>query len=164
MSDRKRAIETLKQLRLDYEEYYEEHNNEVTQAYDIAIASLETDEAYNLMYEKPEFCEDCISRKEIIDRCNVVISCGFADKEGMHPISAETLLKETLSMPSVMLIRPKGHWIDTKENSTNTRGQIIHEVICSECNGIAYFRSIGNKYIGANICPNCGADMREVEE
>lgn len=58
----------------------------------------------------------------------------------------------------------KGHWIDTKENSTNTRGQIIHEVICSECNGIAYFRSIGNKYIGANICPNCGADMQEVEE
>lgn len=51
MSDRKRAIETLKQLRLDYEEFYEEHNNEVTQAYDIAIASLETDEAYQLEYE-----------------------------------------------------------------------------------------------------------------
>lgn len=51
MSDRKRAIETLKQLRLDYEEFYEEHNNEVTQAYDMAIASLETDEAYQLEYE-----------------------------------------------------------------------------------------------------------------
>lgn len=51
MSDRKKAIETLKQLRFDYEEFYEEHNNEVTQAYDMAIASLETDEAYQLEYE-----------------------------------------------------------------------------------------------------------------
>ena len=67
-----------------------------------AIASLETDEAYQLEYEQPEFCEDCISRKEIIERCNIVISHGLADKEGMHPISAETLLKEPLSMPSVL--------------------------------------------------------------
>ena len=53
----------------------------------------------------------------------------------------------------------KGHWIETKEISTNRRGQIVHEVICSECSGIAYFRSMGNKYIGANLCPNCGAKM-----
>ena len=51
MSDRKKAIETLKQLRLDYEEFYEEHDNEVTNAYDMAISSLETDEAYQLEYE-----------------------------------------------------------------------------------------------------------------
>ena len=68
MSDRKKAIQTLKQLRLDYEEFYEEHNNEVTQAYDMAIASLETDEAYDLMYEQPEFCKDCISRKAVQTR------------------------------------------------------------------------------------------------
>lgn len=53
----------------------------------------------------------------------------------------------------------KGHWIDTREISTNRRGQIVHEVICSECSGIAYFRTMGNKYIGANLCPNCGAKM-----
>lgn len=55
----------------------------------------------------------------------------------------------------------KGRWIKTKEISINRRGQIVHEVICSECSGIAYFRSMGNKYIGANLCPNCGADMRD---
>ena len=56
-----------------------------------------------------------------------------------------------------------GKWIDTKEIFTNKRGQIVHEIICSECNGISYFRSMGNKYIGANLCPNCGS-RNEVEE
>lgn len=64
---------------------------------------------------------------------------------------------------SGILAEEQGHWIETKEISTNRRGQIVHEVICSECSGIAYFRSMGNKYIGANLCPNCGADMREAE-
>jgi hypothetical protein len=68
MSDRKKAIETLKQLRLDYEEFYEEHNNEVTQAYDMAIASLETDEAYQLEYEstKNDLGVDYISKQEVV--------------------------------------------------------------------------------------------------
>ena len=60
----KKAIETLKQLRLDYEEFYEEHNNEVTQAYDMAIASLKTDDAYQLEFENRDCvevvrCKDC---------------------------------------------------------------------------------------------------------
>ena len=58
----------------------------------------------------------------------------------------------------------KGRLIETKEISTNRRGQIVHEVICSECGGIAYFRSMGNKYIGANLCRNCGAKMEEEVE
>jgi hypothetical protein len=57
----------------------------------------------------------------------------------------------------------KGKWIDTREICSNARGQIVHEVICSECNGISYFRSMGNKYIGANFCPNCGS-KNEVEK
>ena len=35
-------------------------------AVQMAIASLETDEAYQLEYEQPEFCVDCISRKRAI--------------------------------------------------------------------------------------------------
>ena len=35
-------------------------------ALEYAISSLETDEAYNLMYEKPEFCENCIDREYLI--------------------------------------------------------------------------------------------------
>ena len=57
-----------------------------------------------------------------------------------------------------------GHWIDTKEISISVKGHILHEVICSECSGISFFRAMGNKYIGANICPNCGARMVEPQE
>jgi ssDNA-binding Zn-finger/Zn-ribbon topoisomerase 1 len=87
---------------------------------------------------------------------NYLYSSGFSEEQ------VNTIV--TALEPTTTPIRPKGHWIDIKEISTNSRGQIIHEVICPECNGIAYFRSMGNKYIGANICPNCGADMREVEK
>lgn len=34
---------------------------------DMAIKSLETDEAYDLEYEQPEFCKNCISREQAID-------------------------------------------------------------------------------------------------
>jgi len=54
MSDitRSEAIEALKQLRLDYVEFWEELNDETTRALDMAIASLEADEAYQLEYER----------------------------------------------------------------------------------------------------------------
>ena len=98
---------------------------------------------------------DAISRQEV-DR----LACRYLKEPTDNHVA---FYEEFLDLPSVTPIRPKGHWIDTKEISTNRRGQIVHEVICSECSGIAYFRSMGNKYIGANLCPNCGADMREEE-
>ena len=52
--ERKEAIERLKQLKLDYTEFWEEIKNETTEALDMAIASLKTDEAYQLMYEGEE--------------------------------------------------------------------------------------------------------------
>ena len=58
--------------------------------------------------------------------------------------------------------RIKGHWIDTNIFFPNTCGQLVHEVYCDKCHGIAYFRRTNNAYVGASICPNCGADMREV--
>lgn len=56
--------------------------------------------------------------------------------------------------------RIKGRWIYTGVKFPNWDGQVISEAFCSECNGISYFRRAFDKYIGANICPNCGADMR----
>ena len=66
-------------------------------------------------------------------------------------------------LPSVTPARKKGKWIDADATILNRQGYLVHEVICSECNGISYFRSMGNKYIGANYCPNCGAKMRSKE-
>ena len=54
--ERKEAIERLKQLRLDYTEFWEEIKNETTEALDMAINSLKTDEAYQLEYED----RDCV--------------------------------------------------------------------------------------------------------
>lgn len=100
MSDmtKKEAIKWLKDMRFEDDETCLENK-----ALDIAISSLETDEAYDLVHEQPELCEDCISReatKEAIrkrfpslhDRCevNIVIN----------------------SMPSVL---PKAEWIPITE-------------------------------------------------
>ena len=107
MSDRKRAIETLKQLRLDYEEFYEEHNNEVTQAYDMAISSLETDEAYQLEYEsttKNDLVVDCISRKAVINQI-------FYSTDNNGDVVLGSALRERITrLPSVTPQEPKSEW------------------------------------------------------
>jgi hypothetical protein len=93
-------------------------------------------------------CEDAVSRKEVFET--------FGELLGIWGTQA------LMEMPSATPARKTGKWIDTGEISTNRRGQIIHEVICSKCNGISYFRSMGNKYISATLCPNCGS-RNEVE-
>ena len=35
---------------------------------------------------------------------------------------------------------------------------------CSECGAVLYFDNRDNEHKGSNYCPNCGADMRELEE
>jgi len=106
MSDRKKAIETLKQLRLDYEEFYEEYNNEVTQAYDMAIASLETDEAYDLEYEQPEFCKNCIDREAVYyyisSHIHEIITESGTDKNAHTNAILRSLANGVKTMPSVL--------------------------------------------------------------
>lgn len=50
---------------------------------------------------------------------------------------------------------PKGHWIDTGDYYTGAYGTINY-VKCSCCGE--------DSLEEGNYCPNCGADMREVEE
>lgn len=50
---------------------------------------------------------------------------------------------------SVTPIRPKGHWIE--------KPHVYGVAFCSECDFELRIDS-------TNYCPNCGADMREVEE
>lgn len=59
-------------------------------------------------------------------------------------------------MSLVTPIRPKGHWIKIELPSRDA-----HE--CSECGGLAFLDECGNEKL-TDFCPNCGADMREVEE
>ena len=59
--------------------------------------------------------------------------------------------------------RPKGEWLNKKEVAVNSRNQILYEAKCSLCNVPSYFRGCGEMLVGANTCPNCGADMRGTE-
>ena len=69
-------------------------------------------------------------------------------------------LTDLRDLPSVAPAPKKGKWIETTDVTLlNRQGYFVYEVICSECNGISFFRKMGNKYIGANLCPNCGAKM-----
>ena len=54
-----------------------------------------------------------------------------------------------------------GHWVQTNEFFINQDGQFIYKFICSECKSLSYFRKSNKKAIGANVCPNCGARMKE---
>ncbi len=153
MSDmtRKEAIEILK----DWDGYFIGHNSDdVNEALDMAIASLETDEAYQLMYEQPELCADCISRKDTIEYLKqVTVTDGITFETGFKQI-----LLDIENMPGVLpkANKPKEKWI-LKNFDTS--------VLKIECPICGFHRNILNKTLAKfNYCPNCGADMREVEE
>ncbi len=97
--------------------------------------------------------KDCVSRQAVLDMATTIQTDDYNGNEAMEVVDVD----DVRALPPVTPERETGKWIDTGEISTNRRGQIVHEVICSECNGISYFRSMGNKYIGANLCPNCGS-------
>lgn len=52
--------------------------------------------------------------------------------------------------------RKKGKWI--KSNIPNEK------YVCSECGGACWYYDCKGKVAKSNFCPNCGADMREVDE
>ena len=113
------------------------------EAFKMAIASLETDEAYQLEYEKPEFCADCISRKNILGSLNGAFASTDWNKALFRKI--------VMDSPSVLPKADKhtGKWEHKQMDS-------FYHVIgqCSNCKA---------RYRINNYCPNCGADMREVE-
>lgn len=99
MSDitRSEAIKTLKEHLSHWERLLQEHicfeqeGIDTISALKLAIASLETDEAYQLEYEKPEICEDAVSRKEVL---NLIVRSLGKSNTYIHT--------EVLKMPSVL--------------------------------------------------------------
>ena len=97
--ERKEAIEILKSVRVWTT------RDEVEEALDLAISSLETDEAYQLEYEQPEFCADCISRESvkyyIQAHIHEIISESGTDKNAHTNAILRALLNGVATMPSV---------------------------------------------------------------
>lgn len=94
---------------------------------------------------------DCISRKAVIDAINA--NCIW---ENEYNLTSSRIKKAVENLPSVKPQKPKkGSWIMTGDYFTGAYESIDY-VKCSYC---------GEESLEeGNYCPNCGADMREVQE
>ena len=110
--------------------------------------------------KEQEPCEDAISRQAAID----FINAGHLINPNEPRWSDNEVVNFLKSRPSVNPQPKTGHWIQTNEFFINQDGQFIYKFICSECKSLSYFRKSNKKAIGANVCPNCGAKMQEVEK
>ena len=77
---------------------------EIKETLAFAIASLETDEAYQLMEEQPEFCEGCISRKAAIAKFIDKTPNGHLEpiNENESSWSLQGIVSELTYLPSVL--------------------------------------------------------------
>lgn len=101
---------------------------------------------------------DCISREEAIKTIQRY-GVGCFDADEFSPEECERFVIAKLNgLNSITPQKPrKGHWIECMP-----RGAEEWCYKCSECNFWKYKKTINlSKF---SYCPNCGADMREVEE
>ena len=127
--------EAIKELKIIREDYWDEYEDPMP-ALDMAIKALEQ-----------EPCEDCISRKAILD-CQYTI-----DESETLGISTKNVVNvdDILNAKPVTPQTKTGHWIHLKHN----KGK------CSKCHDVVL---IAQQYGNANYCPNCGAKMVETHE
>ena len=123
-------------------------DEELGQALDVAIASLETDEAYQLEYEKPttknDLGVDAVSRQAVIDLMMQKWGENFSGDDAMQEsIDAIRVMPSTPQEPKT------GHW-----NNIPKYKDIAWQ--CSECK---HFTTMKHNY-----CPNCGCRMDEPQE
>lgn len=105
MSDMSRT-EAIKILKLAQTDKYYGTSEQLCEAWNMAIASLETDEAYQLEYEQPKFCKDCISREAVYyyisSHINEIITESGTDKNAHTNAILRSLANGVKLMPSVL--------------------------------------------------------------
>lgn len=116
---RQEAIQWIKQSPF----YHSKH-----EPFNMAIKALEQ-----------EPCEDCVSRKRLMDNYN-----GIETPVGYRKVVDMDIVK---SLPSVQPTRIHAQWEYLKHDKAK----------CSNCEDVVL---IAQQYGSANYCPNCGADMR----
>ena len=97
-----------------------------------------------------EMAEDCVSREQAINEINKKVLC--------HTYEAREIIE---NLPSVQPQPKRGKWIDTGmwlegRKYGKEHGEMIDAYSCEYCGYSQYYKT--------NFCPNCGADMREVED
>ncbi len=131
---REEAIEILKKYKEESEEdYYVKRAG----ALEMAIEALET-----------RFCEDTISRQEVLKQIN----CWIGGGEYRYTNATDYLTKRVQDIPSVNPQPKTGHWITTKTFMHNG------EFYCDKC------KCESPKNEKWDYCPNCGAKMFEPQE
>ncbi len=156
--ERKKHISVLKNM-LEWMEAASKvaSKEERKEAVKYAIASLETDEAYQLEYEQPEFCEDCISRENTVKQICKVAEQLPEPHKSQYIMTALYIQSNKEDFPSVLpkADKPKEKWI-LKNVETS-----ILKIECPIC---GFHRNVLNEtFAKFNYCPNCGADMRGKE-
>lgn len=115
---------------------------------------------------RPEFCPVIYSINTIPTADVVARDCYnriLAENDTMREQLAKIGKKPGDSMESVRQVR-HAHWVKRDER----RGSYLF--YCSACGGKAYFahgqnsRTKKEPFCGYPLCPNCGADMREVTD
>ena len=157
--ERQHVIEVLK----SWDGYFIGYtSDEVQEALRYAIASIETDLKYDLLYEetsgqadkpttKNDLAVDCISRADVLKLM----------QDNWHTHNGDWAMQESMddirALPAVTSIRPKGHWIEQIDHEENCR-----TLICSNCDRPALHDE--DSIWKHKFCPHCGADMRGEEE
>lgn len=135
------------------------------------------DEAYEeLVFVEPhkklstnlQPCEDCISReaakKSIQRKIDEVVSedgsYDYEKKQYINGLLTAKIAINRCNLPSVTPQPKMGKWIDTGmwlegRKHGKEHGEMIDAYSCEYCGYSQYHKT--------NFCPNCGADMREVQ-
>lgn len=166
MSDmsRSEAISILKKLKLDAEDYGKESDfvKQAVEAFDTAISSLETDEAYGLEYEQPEFCKDCISREAVYyyisSHINEIITESGTDKNAHTNAILRSLANGVKTMPSVL---PKVTKNDLGVDWDELKRKILMEVDGGTDDAWLAYGEVCDRI--SNSIDEFVADMREVK-
>ena len=137
------------------------HNGSYGTAFDLAIKALEQIElntSYNGVKTELEPCDDCISRQVVIKHICESKEC-YKDECKGRLYKRCYDLQWIYALPPVTPTRPKGKWIILDECANEG-------VYCSECHKKVFKLEFSPtmKWRNFKYCPNCGADMREVEE
>jgi len=114
------------------------------EALELAISSLETDEAYQLEYEQPttknDLGVDVVSRQAVLDLMIQKWDENFSGDDAM-----QESIDAIKALPSVTPQEPKtGHWNDIPK----------YKDIAWQCSECEHFTTMQHNY-----CPNCGAKM-----
>ena len=134
---------------------------------DAKMFAKDFDEILNLAIKglDQEYCEDVVRRAEVkkiakemyLEVANMELDVNTISDCISYTSSKcrEVLERKLQALSSVTTIRPKGHWIEHRDDY----GEITHWH-CSNCYDDTGFITT----CAWDFCPNCGSDNREVEE